>query len=60
MADLKAREVVCILDILDKCTESGWYQIVDAVKAFYNQASSRESSSQLKLLITSRPYLDIK
>jgi ankyrin repeat domain-containing protein 50 len=62
VADPKAGEVVCVLDALDECAEAGRYQIIDAIKTFYKQASSRieKSSSQLKFLVTSRPYLDIE
>src|SRR5262249_46254453 len=59
-SDPKAGEVVCILDALDECAESGRYQIIDALSAFYKQSTSRRSSSQLKFLVTSRPYYDIE
>lgn len=59
--DLKAGEVVCILDALDECEESGRYEIINALNAFYKKAtSSKENLSKLKFLITSRPYLDIE
>jgi hypothetical protein len=59
--DLKAGEVVCILDALDECEESGRYEIISALNAFYKKAtSSKENLSKLKFLVTSRPYLDIE
>jgi ankyrin repeat protein len=59
-SDPKAGEVVCILDALDECAETGRYQIIDALCAFYNQPSTRRSSCRLKFLVTSRPYFDIE
>ena len=60
-SDSRAGEVVCILDALDECEESGRYKIIDALNAFYKQAiSSGRNSSQLKFLVTSRPYFDIE
>jgi len=60
-SDSRAGEVVCILDALDECEESGRYRIIDALNMFYKQAiSSRQSPSQLKFLVTSRPYFDIE
>jgi ankyrin repeat domain-containing protein 50 len=59
-SDLKAGEVVCILDALDECAESGRYQIIDTLNLPYKQSISRQSGSQLKFLITSRPYFDIE
>ncbi|OCK95360.1 ankyrin, partial [Cenococcum geophilum 1.58] len=59
--DLKAGEVVCILDALDECEESGRYEIISALNAFYKKVtSSKENLSKLKFLVTSRPYLDIE
>jgi hypothetical protein len=55
-ADSRADEIICILDALDECEESGRYQIIDALNTFYKKASSRQSTSQLKFLVTSRPY----
>ncbi|EPE35822.1 Ankyrin repeat-containing protein [Glarea lozoyensis ATCC 20868] len=60
VADPKAGEVFCILDALDECAEEGRYQIINAVNQLYQKAKPEESTSQLKFLITSRPYLDIE
>ncbi|KAH8689906.1 hypothetical protein BGW36DRAFT_307105 [Talaromyces proteolyticus] len=56
-SDPKAGEVVCILDALDECPEAERYQIIDTLSTFYRQT---QSSSQLKFLVTSRPYFDIE
>jgi ankyrin repeat domain-containing protein 50 len=55
--DLKAGEVICILDALDECAEVERYQIIDTLSTFYKQS---QSGSQLKFLVTSRPYSDIE
>ncbi|KAF2179624.1 hypothetical protein K469DRAFT_730556 [Zopfia rhizophila CBS 207.26] len=49
--DSKAGEIVCVLDALDECKESGRYDIIATLNAFHKT---------LKFLITSRPYLDIE
>jgi len=56
-SDPKAGEVVCILDALDECADAERYQIIDTLSTFYKQS---QSSSQLKFLVTSRPYFDIE
>ncbi|OCL00607.1 ankyrin, partial [Cenococcum geophilum 1.58] len=57
----KAGEVVCILDALDECEESGRYDIIKALSAFYKKANNTEGNpSKFKFLATSRPYLDIE
>ena len=57
----KAGEVVCVLDALDECEESGRYDIIRALNAFYKKANNTEGNpSKLKFLATSRPYLDIE
>ena len=57
----KAGEVICILDALDECEESGRYNIIKALSAFYKEANNTEGNpSKFKFLATSRPYLDIE
>ena len=59
--DPKAGEVICILDALDECEESGRYDIIKALSAFYKKANNTKgNSSKFKFLATSRPYLDIE
>lgn len=53
----KAGEVICILDALDECAKEERYRIIDILSAFYGQS---RSGSQLKFLVTSRPYSDIE
>jgi ankyrin repeat protein len=60
-SDPTAGEVICFLDALDECEESGRYDIINVLNAFYKHAASPEQNpSQLKFLVTSRPYLDIE
>jgi ankyrin repeat protein len=58
MTDPSAGEVICVLDALDECEESGRYEIIRALNAFYG--SSKDTTSNLKFFITSRPYFDIE
>jgi hypothetical protein len=58
-SDSKAGQIICILDALDECAEAERYQIIDTLSTFYRQGE-RENGSQLKFLITSRPYFDIE
>jgi ankyrin repeat protein len=60
VADPKAGEIFCILDALDECAEEGRYQLINAINQLYQQVKPEESTSHLKFLITSRPYLDIE
>ncbi|KAF2175634.1 hypothetical protein K469DRAFT_679773, partial [Zopfia rhizophila CBS 207.26] len=59
--DSKAGEIVCVLDALDECEESGRYDIITTLNAFHKTVnSSGRTQSKLKFLVTSRPYLDIE
>ena len=58
MTDPRADEVICVLDALDECEESGRYEIIYALNAFYS--SSKDTTSNLKFFITSRPHFDIE
>ena len=44
MTDPRAGEVICVLDALDECEESGRYEIIRALNAFY---SSSEGTARL-------------
>jgi hypothetical protein len=55
----EAGEVVCILDALDECEESGRYDIIKALSSFYQKVDA-SNNSKLKFLVTSRPYFDIE
>jgi ankyrin repeat protein len=56
-SDSEAGEIICVLDALDECAEAERYQIIDTLSTFYKQT---QRCSQLKFLITSRPYFDIE
>ena len=60
-ADPEAGEIVCVLDALDECEESGRFELIDTLNRFYrNIASDKGGKTKLKFLITSRPYFDIE
>lgn len=52
-----AGQVVCILNALDECEETGRRFLREELTAFYLR---QESTTALKFLLTSRPYLDIE
>ncbi|KAM7184801.1 hypothetical protein V8F33_012800, partial [Rhypophila sp. PSN 637] len=53
----KTGEIVCIIDALDECEESGRNQLIDAISNFHSHATPR--TSILKFLLTSRRYQSI-
>lgn len=53
-------EIVCILDALDECEESGREQLIYKLKDFYCQSDELSQSPKLKFLITSRPYPELE
>ena len=57
--DPLAGNVVCVLDALDECNEQEQLQLIKALEDFCLQRSSL-SVSNLKLLVTSRPYFQIR
>ncbi|KAH0538561.1 hypothetical protein FGG08_004849 [Glutinoglossum americanum] len=59
-ADPMAGEIVCILDALDECEESGRYELIETLKRFYRNPTSGQETTALKFLVTSRPYFDIE
>jgi hypothetical protein len=60
-SDPEAGEVICVLDALDECEESGRYNIITALNTLYKKIScSKRTLPKLKFLVTSRPYLDIE
>lgn len=59
--DPAAGHVVCILDALDECNEKDRYRLINLLKEFYNESSSSaRRPSNLKFLVTSRPYHGIE
>jgi ankyrin repeat protein len=59
--DPRAGEIICVLDALDECEESGRYQLIDSFNKYFNNTTScKRHQSTLKFLVTSRPYFDIE
>jgi hypothetical protein len=56
-SDPLSGKIICVLDALDECTDSGRNQIIDTLSTFYK---GPKPSSELKFLVTSRPYLDME
>jgi hypothetical protein len=60
-ADPEAGDVICVLDALDECEESGRFELIDTLNYFYrNTAGDRGDHTTLKFLVTSRPYFNIE
>ena len=60
-ADPEAGTVICIIDGLDECEESGRTRLLKYLDHFYNDTTSDERKVMtLKFLITSRPYFYIE
>ena len=53
-------KIVCILDGLDECAEAWRHQLTHALSTFFQRVIATSSTSCLKFLVTSRPYLDIE
>ncbi|UKZ96666.1 uncharacterized protein TrAFT101_011444 [Trichoderma asperellum] len=51
-----AGEIVCVLDAIDECEDRGRSQLARALQTLYNTGRS----FNLKFLLTSRPYVDIR
>lgn len=59
--DPEVGEVVCILDALDECEESGRFELIERLNHFYSKSAEHtRSETRLKFMVTSRPYIDIE
>lgn len=59
-ADPEAGEVVCVVDALDECEESGRRRFIRALNSLYWDYTGEATSLRVKFLVTSRPYIDIE
>jgi ankyrin repeat domain-containing protein 50 len=59
-ADPNSGDIICILDALDECEESGRFDLIDTLNGFYRNVTSDVEKGTLKFLVTSRPYFDIE
>jgi nucleoside phosphorylase/ankyrin repeat protein len=59
--DPQAGNVVCVLDALDECSAKGRQQVISYLSQFYAKSLEAPSrTAHLKILLTSRPYLEIE
>ena len=59
--DSEAGEIVCVIDALDECEKESRAQLIrEVIHYFSPEGTNRRASSNLKLLVTSRPYKDIE
>jgi len=60
VADPNAGEIVCLIDALDECRPDSRKNLLKVLIEFYeHERTSATTSTRLKFIITSRPYLDI-
>ena len=60
-ADIRAGEIVCVLDALDECEEAQQITLIEKLKTFYGRAeNSGVPKQKLRFLLTSRPYRNIR
>ncbi|KAK6516739.1 hypothetical protein TWF506_006631 [Arthrobotrys conoides] len=57
-SDENAGEIVCILDAIDECEDDGRSRLAHALSELYSTNTKR--STNLKFLLTSRPYGEIR
>ncbi|KAL7894269.1 hypothetical protein HDV63DRAFT_159459 [Trichoderma sp. SZMC 28014] len=58
--DTNAGEIICILDAFDECEDRDRRDLAKIVREFYTQNGTTKKSDNLKFLITSRPYDNIR
>ena len=58
--DPLAGNAVCVLDALDECDEQEQLELIKALEDFCLHQRSPSSASNVKILITSRPYFQIR
>ncbi|KAM0183487.1 hypothetical protein ACHAPC_006489 [Botrytis cinerea] len=63
--DEAAGEIICILDALDECEEkhgSGRYMLIEKFQKFHHDyiETTNSRNTCFKILVTSRPYIDIE
>lgn len=60
LTDSKAGNMICVLDALDECEESGRILLIDALKQFRSKHDWDSTHGYVKFLVTSRPYQSIE
>lgn len=58
--DKNAGELVCILDAFDECEDQERDKLAQALCKFYDTKSDEKDNTNLKFLVTSRPYHKIE
>ncbi|OLN87733.1 Ankyrin repeat domain-containing protein 50-like protein 3 [Colletotrichum chlorophyti] len=58
--DDQAVSVTCVLEALDECCVDDQRKLIRLLTNFYNRRTASKRRSQLKFLVTSRPYQDIE
>lgn len=58
--DPDSHDVICVLDALDECRERDRQILLELLSKFYSESSRSSRKSNLKFIVTSRPYNDIE
>ena len=58
--DLITGDVFCVLDALDECNEQEQEPLIKALEDFCFRQGTSSSMSRVKILVTSRPYFEIR
>ncbi|RSL82714.1 hypothetical protein CEP52_016898 [Fusarium oligoseptatum] len=58
--DNNAGELVCILDAFDECEVQQRHKFIEALRKFYGTENDTKKNVNLKFLVTSRPYHNIR
>ncbi|KAL8899297.1 MAG: hypothetical protein Q9207_006267 [Kuettlingeria erythrocarpa] len=53
-------EFFCVLDAFDECNEQEQETLIKALENFYFHQGTSSSTSRVKILVTSRPYFEIR
>lgn len=57
---LENGSVLCVIDALDECNKDDRYQLIDCLTSWHEKSTATHGPhSNLKFLLTSRPYYDI-
>ncbi len=60
-ADPESGEVICVLDALDECENSGRLDLIERCHHYFGDiVKQKPDKTRLKFLITSRPYFDLE
>ena len=60
ITDPSTKSIICILDALDECNEEEQSQLIKGLERLFLACQTSSSTSNVKVLVTSRPYFQIR